>query len=87
MHKARYLSLRWQNILTLMNLYIILILFISNLNSFYCEEQMNHFEDGVKEKMEPDLCKVSMEGVECEDNNNGKDNHPFLYYYIYVLYY
>ena len=75
MDKARYLSLRWQNILTLMNLYIILILFISNLNSFYCEEQMNHFEDGVKEKVADNLCMVSMEGVECEDNNNGKDNN------------
>ena len=74
MDKARYLSLRWQNILTLMNLYIILILFISNLNSFYCEEQMNHFEDGVKEKVDPDLC-MGMEGDECVDNNNGKGNN------------
>ena len=75
MHNARYLSLRKQNVLSSMNLYIIFILFISNLNSFYCAEQLNHIEDGVKEKVDDNLCMVSMEGGECVDINNGKDNN------------
>ena len=78
MHNARYLSLRKQNVLSLMNLYIIFILFISNLNSFYCVMVLNDdLGGGSGATKNNDFCFTNMDG-HCEDVNNGNNNHSFF---------
>ena len=75
MHNARYLSLRKQNVLSLMNLYIIFILFISNLNSFYCAMVLNDdLGGGSGATKNNDFCVTNMDG-HCEDVNNGNNNN------------
>ena len=75
MHNARYLSLRKQNVLSLMNLYIIFILFISNLNSFYCAMVSNDdLGGGGGATKNNDFCYTNIDG-QCEDVNNGNNNN------------
>ena len=74
MHITRYLSLRKKNILILMNLYIIFILFISKLNSFYCAEQINKIGDGINETEKENQQTQKERNTETEKENQQTQN-------------